>query len=584
MSTVVRSLCGLVATVALAISLGAGTLQAWGQDQGTAGTAAEVRRSAPVGHPMVAVANPHAAEAAFAVLEQGGSAVDAALAAQLVLNLVEPQSSGIGGGAFLVHFDNATGAVDAYDGRETAPAAADPGMFLGADGEPMGFYEAAASGLSVGAPGILRMFELAHRDHGRLPWADLFQPAIALAENGFAISPRLAGLIAEDDYLSQMPAARAYFYEADGTPKAAGTVLRNPAFAETLRRIAAAGPDAFYTGDLAAEMAQAVQSAPGHAGHLTVEDLAAYRAVRRDPVCAPYRTWRVCGMPPPTSGGVTVLQMLGILGHFDLPGLPPNGLESAHLIAEAGRLAFADRNRYLADPDFVDVPVGRLLDPAYLARRAALIDPRHDMGTAEPGLREQAGQLGDGRQYEPPSTSHLSILDADGDAVSLTTSVENTFGSRLMVGGFLLNNQLTDFSFRPEIDGRPVANRVEPGKRPRSSMAPTLVFDADGKLRLVVGSPGGSRIIGYTVDAIVAALDWGLDMQAAVALPHVVNRNGATELEEGTALETLAPDLEAMGHEVRIVTMTSGLHGIKIVDGLPQGGADPRREGVVLPR
>ena len=529
---------------------------------------------------MVAAANPLAAQAGLEILRAGGSAVDAAIAASLVLNLVEPQSSGIGGGAFLLHYDGRSGDIAAYDGRETAPAAATPQLFLRPDGEPMDFWEAVVGGRSVGVPGLVRMFELAHAAHGRLPWARLFAPAIRLAEEGFAVSPRLHALIAGDDYLMTDPAAAAYFHDPSGAPLAVGTRLHNPAFAETLRLLARDGADAFYTGPVAEAIVAAVHGAARNPGQLSLADLAGYTAKKRAPVCAPYRTWRVCGMPPPTSGGVAVLQILGILEGFDLPALAPDSAAAWHLIAEASRLAFADRNRFLADADFEPVPVGDLLDPAYLARRRALISPDASLGEAQPGLPTQNGAMP--VQHAPPSTSHLSVVDADGNAVSMTASIESAFGARLMAAGFMLNNELTDFSFRPEADGRPVANRVAPGKRPRSSMSPTLVLDARGKLALAVGSPGGSRIIGYVVKSLVAALDWGLDIQAAIDLPNVVNRNGATDVEEGEASSALAAGLAALGHEVTVRPLTSGLHGIAVAaDGLT-GGADPRREGVAL--
>ena len=530
---------------------------------------------------MVAAANPHATEAGVAMLEAGGSAVDAAIAAQLVLGLVEPQSSGIGGGAFLLHHDPESGETQAYDGRETAPLAATGDQFLTEDGSPLGFWDAVPGGLSVGAPGVLRMLELAHTNHGKLAWARLFEPAIALAENGFAVSPRLHALITRDKLLPKFPAAAAYFYTPAGNPLPVGTILRNPAYAETLRRIAAEGADAFYEGEIAADIVTAVQGASINPGRLTQADLAAYRAVVRSPVCRRYREWRVCGMPPPTSGGVAVLQILSLLEPHDLGAAAPSDPRSLHLLAEAGKLAFADRNAFLADPDFVDVPVEQLLDPDYLSARAALIDPQRALPEAEPGLELRNGTW---VQVEPPSTSHLSVVDAEGQAVSMTSSVENAFGSRVMVRGFLLNNQLTDFAFVPEVEGRPVANRVEPGKRPRSSMSPTLVFDTGGALHLAIGSPGGSRIIGYVVRAVTGVLDHGLSVQAAIELPHAVNRNGPTDLESGTAAAGAKAALEALGHVVRETEMTSGLHGIRVLpDGSLEGGADPRREGVALP-
>ncbi len=530
---------------------------------------------------MVVAAHPLAAAAGDAVLRDGGGAVDAAIATQMVLALVEPQSSGIGGGGFLLHWRAGDGAPTAYDGRETAPAAATPERFLGPDGRPLPFFDAVVGGGSVGVPGLLRMLEAAHAAHGRLPWARLLAPAIALAEDGFPMSPRLHALLAGEKHLAADPAARAYFYGPDGAPLPVGTILRNPDFAATLRLIAEGGADAFYRGPLAARIVAAVRT---RGGDLTLADLAAYRAVVREALCRPYRAWRVCGMPPPTSGGIAVLQILGILSHFDLPALAPLSPEAAHLIAEASKLAFADRNRYVADADFVDVPVDGLLDPDYLRGRAALIRPEAATAKAAPGeLPVRRGRL-DGVAPELPSTSHISVVDGAGDAVSFTSSIENAFGSRIMVAGFLLNNQLTDFAFAPERAGGLVANRVEPGKRPRSSMAPTMVFDRDGRLRLVTGSPGGSRIIGYVARNVIAVLDWGLDAQDAAALPHVVNRNGPTELEDGTAAEALAEPLRALGHVVESPRMTSGLHLIVVEDGVLHGGADPRREGAAVGR
>jgi gamma-glutamyltranspeptidase / glutathione hydrolase len=528
---------------------------------------------------MVVAANPLAADTGREILRAGGSAIDAAIATALVLNLVEPQSSGIGGGAFLLHFDGKTGDIAAYDGRETAPAAATPALFLRPDGAPMGFWEAVVGGRSVGVPGLLRMFELAHRAHGRLPWAKLFEPAIRLAEDGFVVSPRLHALIAEDKYLKTSPATAAYFHDASGAPLAVGTIRRNPAFAETLRRIARYGADAFYTGPIAEAIVAAVRGAAANPGELSVADLAGYQAKQRQVLCGPYRTWRVCGMPPPTSGGVAVLQILGILQGFDLSSLAPESPAAWHLIAEASRLAFADRNQFLADTDFVPVPVDDLLDTAYLARRGGLISPDTSLGKAAPGLPLQNGAMP--VQQAPPSTSHLVVVDAAGNAVSMTASIESAFGSRLMAAGFMLNNELTDFSFRPEAEGRPVANRFQAGKRPRSSMAPTMVLDGNGRLVLAIGSPGGSRIIGYVVKAVIGALDWGLDMQAAIDLPNVVNRNGVTDVED-SAPAALVDGLAARGQEIKVGPLNSGLHGIAVTaDGLT-GGADPRREGVAL--
>ncbi|MEX2630836.1 MAG: gamma-glutamyltransferase [Tistlia sp.] len=529
---------------------------------------------------LVAAANPHAAEAGMAMLRLGGSAMDAAVAIQATLGLVEPQSSGIGGGAFLLYWDAASRTLHAYDGRETAPAAATPGQFLREDGSAMEFYEAVVGGLAVGVPGVPRLLELAHGRHGSLDWAGLFQPAIALARDGFAISPRLAMMLAEDPYLDRFQATRDYFHRPEGGPRQAGERLVNAAYADSLEALAAGGAEAFYEGPLAERIVEAVTSAPGNPGRMTLADLAGYEAIARPPLCAGYRGFRVCGMPPPTSGGIAVLQMLGILENFQLEEETPNSLDSLHLLAEAGRLAFADRNVYVGDSDFVEVPIERLLDETYLRKRAALVQRSRSLGIAVPGEIKQKAALAP--QFEPPSTSHFVVLDAAGNVASMTSSVENAFGSRLMVGGFILNNQLTDFAFTPEIEGVAVANAVAPGKRPRSSMAPTILFDAEGAFFAATGSPGGSRIIGYVAQSVIALVDWKLSAQQAVALPHVVNRNGTTDLEATTPLEAFSEELTARGHEVRIRPLTSGLHAIRRDGEDYDGGADPRREGVVL--
>ena len=533
---------------------------------------------------MISAANPLAAEAGREILRAGGSAVDAAIAAQMVLNLVEPQSSGIGGGGFMMHFDAETGEIAAYDGRETAPASASPEMFLGPDGKPRKFYDAVVGGRSVGVPGLLRMLEMAHREHGRLPWAQLFEPAIKLAENGFAVSERLHGLIIADKYLKVDDDTAAYFHDANGNPLGVGNLLKNPEFAATLREIAEKGADGFYLGPIAADVARKVREAKRNPAGLYLADLAGYKAIKREPVCLFYREWLVCGMPPPSSGGITTLQILGLLQGFDIAGLEPGSAKAVHLITEASRLAFADRNTYIADPDFVPVPTSGMLDPGYLDLRAREISAERSMGTAVPGMPGVTGALllAPDTTEKGLSTTHLSIIDGDGNAVSMTSSIENVFGSRLMVRGFLLNNQLTDFSFSPTKNGAPVANAVAPHKRPRSSMAPTLVFGPDGKVVLAIGSPGGSRIIGYVAETLIAALDWRMDIQEAIDLPHFVNRNGKTELEKGTPLEALAPTLTTLGHEVTVRPLTSGLHGVAVDGPRLIGGADPRREGVAL--
>ena len=530
---------------------------------------------------MIAAANPLAAKAGYEALKDGGSAVDAMVATQMVLGLVEPQSSGLGGGAFLVYHDGSSGQLTTLDGRETAPLTATPDLFAKADGTPMKFFEGVVGGRSVGTPGTLKLMFEAHQRYGKLDWARLLQPAIELAENGFSVSPRLAKLIAKDQKrLSTFPDTRAYFFDAAGASLKVGTTLKNSAYAKTLRLIAAHGPDVFYTGEIARDIVATVQSAKDNPGLLSVADLAAYRVIERAPVCIAYRAHQVCGMGPPSSGALTVGQILGTLEHFDIS--QPIA-QNHHLIAEASRLAFADRGLYMADSDFVAMPEG-LLDPAYLKSRASLIDPGQAAESVEAGTPPwQATQARTSdNAIEFPSTSHMSIVDGDGNAVSLTTTIENGFGSRVMARGFLLNNELTDFSFTPEKDGKPVANRLEPGKRPRSSMSPTIVYGPDGKLKMVVGSPGGSRIIGYVAQTIIGVLDWNLDVQDAIAQPHVVKRFKTVDIETGPQAKALATVLTTLGHDTKIRALNSGLHAIVLSEKGLTGGADPRREGIVL--
>ncbi|MDJ0684849.1 MAG: gamma-glutamyltransferase [Alphaproteobacteria bacterium] len=533
---------------------------------------------------MVAAAHPAAAQAGAIMIEQGGSAIDAAIAAQMVLNLVEPQSSGIGGGGFMLHWNKPKRRLDSYDGRETAPMEIPDTAFLKPDGDAMAFFDAVAGGRSVGVPGLLRMLEMAHRQHGSLPWATLFQPAIDLAESGFPVSPRLHGLLANARGLADSPTARAYFYQADGSPHPVGAILTNPEFAATLKEVAEKGADAFYTGPIAEDIVAAVQGAFRNPGWMQLEDMSAYRALRRPNLCQDYREHFVCGMAPPSSGGSTVLQALAMLNTVELEDFEPYSPEAIQAVAEASALAFADRNAFLADSDFVKVPLRGLLDPAYVRSRAQSMD----LGAGEkqpkdPGQPDGAASRAMDMSLELPSTTHLSIVDRDGNAVSLTSSIETGFGSRLMVRGFLLNNQLTDFSWRAERDGKPVANRIEPGKRPRSSMAPTLVFDEDRDLMMVTGSPGGSRIIGYTLQSIINVIDWDMNPQEAVNAPHYLHRNtGRLELEEGPAALALAGALEARGYALTVSPMTSGLHMIVIDDDDLEGGADPRREGAAI--
>jgi gamma-glutamyltranspeptidase / glutathione hydrolase len=504
---------------------------------------------------MVAAADPLAVEAGLEILRAGGSAADAAIAVQLVLGLVEPQSSGLGGGAFVLHWSEKQKRVRSYDGRETAPAAARPERFLDRQGNPQEFMLSVASGRAVGVPGVPRLLERLHREHGRLPWARLFEPAIRLAEGGFAKTRRLTRLLEREQLLRKDPAARELFY--------AGPRILNREYGATLKALAEKGAGAFYSGPIAEDIVRAVRA------DMTLEDLAGYRVIEREPVCGSYRMYRLCGMGPPSSGGIGVLQILGLLERIGFADAKPGSAEAVHLFSEAARLAYADRLRYVADPAFVPQPVAKLLEPKYLDARAKLIGPR-SMNFAVPGDLDS----------EAAGTSHLSIVDAEGNAVAMTTTIEHAFGSRILVRGFLLNNQLTDFGFLPTIAGRPAANRVEPGKRPRSSMAPTFVFERDGKLKMLVGSPGGLAIINYVAKTLVATLDWGMDIQAAISLPNFGSTNGPTFLERGTDYEELGDALAERGHVLNYTPLTSGLHGIERVPGGWRGGADPRREGI----
>jgi gamma-glutamyltranspeptidase/glutathione hydrolase len=525
----------------------------------------------------VVAAHPLAVDAGHAVLALGGSAVDAAIAVQAVLGLVEPQSSGIGGGAFLLHWSESERRLRSYDGREAAPLAARDDRFLREGGAPMPFLDAVASGASVGVPGVLRMLELAHRRHGRLPWRELFQYAIFAAEEGFIVTPRLNLLLERDPALREDAVARKLYYDADGRAIAVGSRLVNREYGRTLRAIAAGGADALHYGGIAEDIVRAVR---GHArpGDLTLADLSRYSALEREPVCGTYLASRICGMGPPSSGGIAVLQILGMLERTGFHALPAASAAAVHLFAEAGRLAYADRAHHIADPGFVPQPVAGLIAPDYLDARARLIGAR-SMGPAMPGEPRDGLMVGSAPETELGGTSHLAIVDAAGDAVSMTTTVESAFGSRIMVRGFLLNNQLTDFAFVPEFAGRPVANRVQPGKRPRSSMAPTLVFDANGRLTMALGSPGGPQIINYVAKSLVATLHWGMGLQAALELGNFGSTGGPTQLERGTALEELGDALAERGHVIGFPQLTSGVHGFERTAPGWRSGTDPRREG-----
>ncbi len=534
---------------------------------------------------MVAAANPLAAEAGAEILRAGGTAADAMVAVQTVLGLVEPQSSGLGGGAFLVWYDAATGALTTLDARETAPLAATPQLFQDDHGEPLKFFDAVVGGRSVGTPGTPALLEAAHRRWGSANWASLFEAGISLAEDGFAVSPRMAQSIARDaDRLGRYPATAEYFLP-NGTPLAEGQMITNAAYAEVLRALSKDGADAFYTGAIAADIVRTVQTAAGNPGVLSEADLALYQIKERPAVCASYRAYEACGMGPPSSGALTVGQILGLLGQYDLAELGAENPESWRLIGDASRLAFADRGRYMADSDYVPMPTKGLVDPDYLAARAELLHGETALESVAPGTPsfDHAGvapRWADDESLELPSTSHISIVDQYGNVLSMTTTIENGFGSRLMTNGFLLNNELTDFSFRTHRDGVPIANRLEPGKRPRSSMAPTIVM-RDGKPVLALGSPGGSRIIGYVAKTIIAWADWGMSVQEAIDMPHLVNRFGTYDLEQGSAAVDFENALTSMGFKVNQRDLTSGLHAIEIGDSL-KGGADPRREGIAV--
>ena len=603
-----RSIAIAIVTLYIATTMG------WAQDDADPPTAVTAQRE------MVVTANPQATEAGALVLRLGGTAADAMIAVQTVLGLVEPQSSGLGGGAFIVYYDAKTGKTTTIDAREKAPAAATENRFLDDNNESIGFFNAWQSGLSVGVPGVPKMMEYMHDRYGRLPWGFLFVPARIMAQKGFELTERtssqVAGLLErnpsceeEERLFFRDPVAFDYFVNADDcTAKPAGTTIRNRAYAKTLRALARKGADAFYKGRIARDIADAVQSDLKIPGDMTEEDLANYEVIEREPVCIEYLGFNVCGMGPPSSGGIAVGQILSLIQNRpDLMGTTPLDVDTVHLFTQAGRLTFADRGKYVADSDFITVPVEGLLDPDYLADRAAMITDT-DMGTAEPGLPPgDFDPTAPDNGVKPNGTSHVSIVDRYGNALSMTTTIESSFGNGVMVRGFLLNNELTDFSFRFEDDdGVPIANRVQPNKRPRSSMSPTIVFDDKGKVDLVTGSPGGSRIIGYTAQSIMNVLAFGLDPQEAINVPHYMNRNGRTDLETpipGVTLDydanALEAELIARGHAVGIITQTSGLSNIQVVnneheetkkgkhrgrrhrDTILIGGADQRRDGAV---
>lgn len=565
---------------------------------------------------MISAAHPHAVKAGVDILKKGGSATDAAIAVQAVLGLVEPQSSGIAGGGFLLHYDAATGDLTSWDGRETAPLAIRPDIFESRAGTIEGFVAAMTSPDAVGVPGIPALLEKLHQKYGQLDWADLFTPAIRLAEDGFNITPRLHYLLSTDPFLKNNPSARnLYFLPNDGPTngptdkptdkpddeasatthakketkfkaKAIGTKLQNPAYADTLRNLAQNGAQGFYSGSTSQQIITDLAALnPHHA--LTIEDFKRYQAKQRPNLCRPYRSFKVCSMGPPSSGGVALLQILGIMSHVDVSAYPIGSAEFVHLMTDATRLAFADRGAYLGDTDFVDVPVASLLDTSYLHQRSQLLNPDQALKNISPGIFNGTRAYPATPSPEQPSTTHFVIHDAQGNVVSMTSSVEAAFGSRIMSGGMFLNNQLTDFSFMSKADGKQVANSVAPGKRPRSSMTPVIIFNQDGSFFAALGSPGGPKIISYVAQTVLALLDHDMTMQAAINLPRHVTTGKKLELEADTELAKLKPKLEALGHNVILKRQHSGLHGLRLTkngtsDMSIDGGADPRREGLVI--
>jgi gamma-glutamyltranspeptidase/glutathione hydrolase len=531
---------------------------------------------------MAVTANPYATDAAAKILHAGGSAIDAGIAAQLVLGLVEPQSSGIGGGAFMLYWDAKKHKLSSWDGRETAPMAVNEKHFLTPDGTSMGFFDAVIGGYSVGVPGVIAMLEDAHKEFGKLPWAELFAPAIALANDGFLISPRLHTLLAEMPKVAVNPAISRYFFTNELKPKAVGTLLKNPAYAATLKKIATKGSDAFYRGDIAKNIVRAVKSDPNRTGLLSAADLAHYQAKQRPAVCATFRVYKVCGAPPPSSGGTTVIAILKIIEAAEKNNPTKTDADFIHTFIEASRLAFADRNSFVADPDFVDVPTTGLVDSNYLKDRARLIDPKKRTLNVSAGKPPAAPMHVSSQSPELPSTSHFSIVDANGNVLSMTTSIETAFGSRIFVDGFLLNNQLSDFSFTPtDNDGSNIANRIQPGKRPRSSMSPMIIFK-NGTPLLAIGSPGGARIIDYVAGSLYRILADSEDIATAISAGHIIAMGDTTELESSRFSNEVKDQLIQRGHQFTERDQTSGLHGILIKDTGLEGAADPRREGQAL--
>jgi gamma-glutamyltranspeptidase/glutathione hydrolase len=575
-----------VVTLALSscVVLGASAKQAREVGEPEAATGYIEKKAFEADDYMVVAANPYASWAGKNVLEKGGSAIDAAVAVQAMLSLVEPQSSGIGGGAFILYWDNKNKVLHTFDGRETAPTSVNSHWFMKGN-KPMRWIEAVVGGKSVGVPGAVKALEMAQSEFGKLPWNTLFDDTIKTAEDGFKVSPRLAKLVALDYHpgLKTFPSSSVYFFPA-GNPLKEGVVKKNRKLAKTLRGIAEKGSDYLLKGEVAQKIVDAVNSAEINPGQMTLDDLASYEPVKREPVCGLYHEKRICGMAPPSSGGVNVYQILKMLENFELSEYGPDSVEFANLYTQASAMSYADREKFIADSDFTNLPFAAMINTAYLQRRAENISVDKKWRRARAGNPYADANVALGTSMELPNTSHVSIVDKDGNAVSMTTSIEFMFGSGIMVEGFLLNNQLTDFSFSPTKDRFPVPNRVEPGKRPRSAMSPTMVFDNEGNLELVVGSPGGSRIVSYVAQTIIGVVDFGLDIQQAINLPKITNRNDYTALEKGTPIASLESALKALGHKVKVVDLNSGLHGIQFKSGKLIGGADPRREGIAVGR
>lgn len=547
-----------------------------------AATGIQYKKVATAKEYMLVAANPYASWAGKNIIEKGGSAIDAAVAIQAMLTLVEPQSSGIGGGSFMLYWDNKAKKLHTFDGRETAPNLANIDLFL-KDNKPIKWIDAVVGGRSVGVPGTLKVLELAHKEFGTLAWSDLFKDAINLSEKGFTVSARLAELLAREIHpgLKKFRDSSIYFYP-EGKALAQGDLKKNAPLARIFRKVSADGADRFYAGDIAEQIVKAVQFSGVNPGLLRLNDLQNYKAVKRNPVCGKYKSYQICGMAPPSSGGINVMQIMRLLEPYQLEQYPPDSLQANHLFTQASRLAYADRDFYIADSDFTNLPFSAMLSYRYLQDRAKKISIQKDMGRTVAGKPFPSMNYSKGNTFELPNTSHFSIIDKQGNAVAMTSSIEFAFGSGVMIEGFLLNNQLTDFSFTPYRSSRAVLNRVQPKKRPRSAMSPTMVFNQDEELVMAIGSPGGSRIVSYVAQTLIGVLDWGLNIQQAINLPKITNRNDYTALEKGTDIVNLQVDLEKMGHKVKIIDLNSGLHGIHISPEAITGGADPRREGIAV--